>query len=94
MLCMFHLIVEAQLGLQVPTPSSIRHVQPSCGMLEEDLFHNQLWSACLVHRHPSGRHDHTNGNYRLCFVFCFAHMCICMCVHVHEAVRNQVFLIL
>ena len=29
MLCMSHLIVEAQVGLQVPTiPSSMRHVQP------------------------------------------------------------------
>ena len=32
-LCMSHLMVKVHVGLQVPTPSSMRYVQPSCGVL-------------------------------------------------------------
>ena len=55
-LCMSRLIVEVQVGLRVPTSSSTRHVQPSCGMLIPSpggFILHRLRSACLVHRYPS-----------------------------------------
>ena len=46
-LCMSHLMVEVQVGLRVPTPSSMRHVQPSCRPLVPSPGGFVLKSACL-----------------------------------------------
>ena len=61
----------------MPTPSSLRHVQPSCGALDLStggfVLHRltvPAWCtgipACL------GRHNRVNGSYRLCFALLFA----------------------
>ena len=62
-LCMSHLIIEVLVGLWVPTPSSIRHVQSSYGP-------RRICPALIL-----ARCDHVNSSYR--FSFCVCSVCIC-----------------
>ena len=70
-LCMSHLMVEVQVGLQVPTPSSLGHTQPSYGVLVPspgDLPCTDSEYLFTIGAQVSlGRHDRENSSYSLCF---------------------------
>ena len=70
---MSHLMVEAQVGFQVPAPLFMKHVHASCTNSGVPAWCTGI-SACL------GRHDRVNGNYGLCFCFCVS---VCLCIGVH-----------
>ena len=72
--------LKVQVGLQVPTSSSLRHVQrPPAGHQsrpQEDLPCTD--SQCLLGEQAC-RRDRVNGSYRL---FSFVCVCVCVCVRV------------
>ena len=75
-LCMSHLMVEVPVGPRVPTPSSMRHLQPSCRPLvlsPGGFALHQLRSACL--------------QALLCvYVYACMHMCLCTQVCMNRCV--------
>ena len=79
---MSHLMIEVLVGLQVLTLSSIRHVQPSCGVL---FPYRRICPVPTQEYLPgaqvSSRRDHVNDSYRHCFLL-FA-LYVCVSVHVH-----------
>ena len=75
--CMSHLMVEVLVGLQVPTPSSMRHAQPSCGALVPSPGCTDS-HAVPVHRHRGDRV--TTAATGFAFLLC----AVCVCWHVHS----------
>ena len=82
-LCMSHLMVEVLVGPRVPTPSSMRHVQPSCGTLVPSPG-APTRSACLVHRHRRDRVSTAATGFASFECMCV--VCVCVCVRAHVCV--------